>query len=319
MNYEPPTMNQSINKLLPLHPLLINMNKFYGTGIAIVTPFHADGQVDYNGLESLINYLIDGGVEYLVPIGTTGESATLNSEEKKQVWAFIADIVKGRVNLVAGIGGNNTAEVVEQVKKFDITGYDAILSVSPAYNKPTQEGIYQHYKAIAECSPLPLILYNVPGRTGSNVSADTTVRLAHDFKNIIGIKEASGNFDQLNQIMRDKPEDFLVISGDDPITLPMMALGAVGVISVIGNALPRQTSDMIRLCLANDYKAAQKLHFKLIDFTRLCFVEGSPAGVKIALKQIGICGDSVRLPLVQVSSYTAEKIISETQSITAVL
>jgi 4-hydroxy-tetrahydrodipicolinate synthase len=289
------------------------MNKFYGTGIAIITPFQADGQVDYDGLKNLINFLIDGKVEYLVSLGTTGESATLSSEEKKKVWAFTADVVKGRVNLVAGIGGNHTAEVVEQIKQFDTTGYDAILSASPSYNKPTQEGIYQHYKAIAEVAPLPVILYNVPGRTGSNVSADTTVRLAHDFKNIIGIKEASGNFDQINQIMRDKPADFLVISGDDPVTLPMMALGAVGAISVIGNALPRQTSDMVRLCLNNDYKAARAAHFSLIDFTRLCFVEGSPAGVKVAIKQLGVCHDTVRLPLVQVSSYTADKIIKEIQ------
>jgi 4-hydroxy-tetrahydrodipicolinate synthase len=292
---------------------MANMNKFYGTGVAIVTPFHEDGQVDFDGLKSLINYLIDGGVEYIVSLGTTGESATLNAEEKKKVWAFTAQTVNGRIGLLAGIGGNNTAELVEQVKQFDITGYDAILSASPSYNKPTQEGIYQHYKAIAEIAPLPIILYNVPGRTGSNMSADTTVRLGKDFKNIIGIKEASGNFDQINQIMRDKPADFLVISGDDPVTLPMMALGAVGAISVIGNALPRQTSDLIRLCLNNDYKTAQKAHFDLIDFTRLCFVEGSPAGVKTALKQLGICGDTVRLPLVQVSSYTAEKVIKEIQ------
>lgn len=292
------------------------MNKFYGTGIAIVTPFHADGQVDYDALKTLINYLIDGGVEYLVSLGTTGESATLNSDEKKKVWAFTAQVVNGRIGLVAGIAGNNTAEVVEQVKQFDIKGYDAILSASPSYNKPTQEGIYQHYKAIAESAALPIILYNVPSRTGSNVSAETTVRLANDFKNIIGIKEASGNFDQINQIMRDKPEDFLMISGDDPITLPMMALGAVGVISVVGNALPRQMSDMVRHCLNNDYKAAQKAHYSLIDFARLCFVEGSPAGVKTALKHLNICGDTVRLPLVQVSSATAEKITSETRHLT---
>ena len=289
------------------------MNRFYGTGIAIITPFQADGQIDYDGLKNLINYLIDGGVQYLVSLGTTGESATLSSEEKKKVWAFTAQVVAGRVDLVAGIGSNNTAEVVEQLKQFDTTGYDAILSVSPAYNKPTQEGIYQHYKAIAENSPLPVILYNVPGRTGASVSADTTVRLAHDFKNIIGIKEASGNFDLLNQIMRDKPTDFLVISGDDPITLPMMALGGVGAISVIGNALPRQTADMIRLCLEGDFKSAQKLHFDLIEFTRLCFIEGNPAGVKNALKQLGVCGDTVRLPLVKVTNATAEQIATETQ------
>jgi 4-hydroxy-tetrahydrodipicolinate synthase len=289
------------------------MNKFYGTGIAIVTPFLADGQVDYDGLKKLINYLIDGGVEYIVSLGTTGESATLSADEKKKILSFTAGVVDGRVNLVAGIAGNNTAEVVEQVKAFDITGYDAILSASPQYNKPTQEGIYQHYKAIAENAKLPIILYNVPSRTGSNVSAETTVRLAREFKNIVGIKEASGNFDQINQIMRDKPADFLMISGDDPISLPMIALGAVGVISVVGNALPRQISDMIRRCLNYDFKGAQKGHYDLVDITRLCFVEGSPAGVKTALKQLDICGDKVRLPLVAVSDYTADKIIKEIQ------
>jgi 4-hydroxy-tetrahydrodipicolinate synthase len=284
------------------------MNKFHGTGVAVVTPFQADGQVDYSALKTLIDHLVDGGVEYLVSLGTTGESATLSKEEKKKVWEFTAQAVNKRVHLVAGIGGNNTYETVAEIKAFDIAGYDAILSASPHYNKPTQEGIYQHYKAIAEVTPLPVILYNVPSRTGSTVSAQTTVRLAKDFKNIIGIKEASGNFELLNQLMRDKPEEFLVISGDDPITLPMIAKGAVGVISVIGNALPKQFSDMVRLCLNGDYKAAQPAHYSLIEFTRLMFAEGSPAGVKMALKQLNICGDTVRLPLVQVSKDTAEKI-----------
>jgi len=287
------------------------MNKFYGTGIAIVTPFLADGQVDYDGLKRLIDHLVDGGAEYIVSLGTTGESATLNAEEKKNIFAFTAEAVNGRVNLVAGIAGNNTADVVEQIKAFDIAGYDAILSASPQYNKPTQEGIYQHYKAIAENSKLPILLYNVPGRTGSNVSAATTVRLANEFKNIVGIKEASGNFEQINQIMRDKPEDFLMISGDDPISFPMISLGAVGVISVVGNALPRQTSDMIRKCLNHDFKGAQKGHYDLLNITRLCFIEGSPAGVKTALKQLDICGDTVRLPLVQVSESVREDIVEE--------
>ncbi|MCR8557956.1 4-hydroxy-tetrahydrodipicolinate synthase [Mucilaginibacter sp. BJC16-A38] len=292
------------------------MNRFYGTGVAIITPFQADGQVDYEALGKLINYLIDGGVEYIVSLGTTGESATLSSDERKQIWKYTSKAVNGRVGLVAGLGGNNTLELVEQIKAFDATGYDAILSASPHYNKPTQEGIYQHYKAIAAVTPLPIILYNVPSRTGSNISAETTVRLAKDFKNIIGIKEASGNFDQLNQIARDKPEDFLLISGDDPISLPMIALGGVGVISVVGNALPRQMSDMIRTGLAGDFKSALKPHLDLIDFTRLMFVEGSPAGVKTALKHLGICGDTLRLPLVQVSENIAAKIIAETKRIT---
>jgi 4-hydroxy-tetrahydrodipicolinate synthase len=289
------------------------MNRFYGTGVAIVTPFQADGQVDYDALGRLIDHIIDGGVEYIVSLGTTGESATLSDAERKQVFAYTAKKVKGRIGLVAGIAGNNTAEVAAQMKAFDIEGYDAILSASPQYNKPTQEGIYQHYKVLATSAPLPIILYNVPSRTGSNISAETTVRLARDFKNIIGIKEASGNFDQLNQIMRDKPAEFLLISGDDPITLPMVALGGTGVISVIGNALPRHTSDMVRHCLAGDFKSAQKLHSQLIDFTRLMFVEGSPAGIKTALKELNICCDTVRLPLVQVSSNTAAKIAEETE------
>lgn len=281
----------------------------------MVTPFRADGQVDYDGLQKLIDYLIDGGIDYLVSLGTTGESATLNKGEKKKVWAVTAQIVNKRVPLVAGIGGNNTLDTVAEIKAFDYDGYDAILSASPHYNKPTQEGIYQHYKAIAAASPLPLILYNVPSRTGSSVSAETTVRLANDCDNIIGIKEASGNFDLLNQLMRDKPEDFLVISGDDPITLQMAAMGAAGVISVIGNALPKQLSAMVNLLLKGDYIAAQPIHYNLIEFTRLMFAEGSPAGVKSALKELGICGDTLRLPLVNVSENTVEKIKEEIRKI----
>ncbi|RYY33016.1 MAG: 4-hydroxy-tetrahydrodipicolinate synthase [Sphingobacteriaceae bacterium] len=291
------------------------MNKFFGTGVAMVTPFQADGQVDYDGLSNLIESLISGGVEYLVSLGTTGETATLNKDEKKKIFAFTSEKVNGRVPLIAGIAGNNTYEVVESIKDFNTTGYDAILSASPYYNKPTQEGIYQHYKAIAEASPLPVLLYNVPGRTGSNVNAETTIRLANDFKNIIGIKEASGSFELFNQLMRDKPEDFLFISGDDPVTLPMIALGAVGVISVVGNALPREFSDMVRLCLKGDFASAQKAHFGMVEFTRLMFTEGSPAGVKTALKQLGVCGDAIRLPLVQVSENTASLIAAEIEKI----
>jgi len=291
------------------------MNKFYGTGVAMVTPFQADGAVDFSGLETVVNHIIGGGVEYLVILGTTGESATLNKQEKKDIWSSTVKFTNGRVPLVAGIGGNNTYEVLKSIEEFDTTGYDAILSVSPYYNKPTQEGIYQHYKAIAENSPLPIILYNVPGRTGSMVSAETTVRLAHDFKNVIATKEASGSFDQFNAIMRDKPEDFLFISGDDPVTLPMVAMGAAGVISVIGNAIPKAMSDMVRLCLKGDYANARPLHYSLIEFTRLMFTEGNPAGVKQAMKELGICGDEVRLPLTRVSSDTAAKISAELQKI----
>ena len=291
------------------------MNKFHGTGVALVTPFKADGSVDYDGLKNLINYLIDGKVEYLVSLGTTGEASTLTKDEKKKIWEFTAEINNGRLPLVAGIGGNDTLSVAKDIKGFDIAGYDAILSASPYYNKPTQEGVYQHYKYLSESSNLPIFLYNVPGRTGSNMTAETTCRLANDCKNIIGMKEASGSFDQFNQIMRDKPKEFLLISGDDPVALPMISLGAVGVISVIGNALPKQLSDMIRLCLQGDYAAALPLHLNLIEFTRLMFAEGNPAGAKAALKQFGVCEDHLRLPLVKVSDSLRQQIIQESDRI----
>jgi 4-hydroxy-tetrahydrodipicolinate synthase len=287
------------------------MTKFYGTGVAVVTPFSTDGSVDYDGLRNVINHLIEGGVEYIVSLGTTGESAVLSKAEKKEVWKFTADSVAGRLPLIAGIGGNNTSEVVSNVREFDIDGYDAILSVSPYYNKPTQEGIYQHYKAIMEVTRLPVILYNVPGRTGGNIAAETTLRLAKEFKNIIGIKEASGNFEQINKIVKEKPEDFLLISGDDMLTLPLIASGAAGVISVVSNALPRAFSDMVRLCLNGDFISARPLHLSMVEFTNLCFAEGSPAGVKAALKQLGVCGDTLRLPLVNVSENTFAKISKE--------
>lgn len=291
------------------------MKKFYGTGVAIVTPFQTDGSIDFPALENIIENLIDNGIDYLVSLGTTGESATLSSLEKKEIWQFTAQIVAGRIPLVAGIGGNYTNAVIENIKSFDKTGYDAILSVSPYYNKPTQEGIYQHYKAIAEASDLPIILYNVPGRTGSNISAETTIRLANDCDKIIAIKEASGNFDQFNQIMRDKPADFMLISGDDPVTLPMMALGAVGVISVIGNAVPQPFSDMVRLCLDEKWEAARTIHLKLIEFTRLMFADGNPGGVKEALTFAGLCENTLRLPLINVNEKISAQIKAELEKI----
>ena len=287
------------------------MIQFHGTGVALVTPFNTDGSVDFNGLQNLINHTISGGVDYLVSLGTTGETATLSSEEKKAVWKYTAEINNGRVPLIAGIGGNSTKEVTDHLQHFETNGYSAVLSVSPYYNKPTQEGIFQHYKAVANASPLPVILYNVPGRTGSNMSAETTLRLAHEVKNIIGVKEASANFDQFNRIIRDKPEDFLFISGDDPITLPMISMGAVGVISVIGNALPAIFSTMVRMCLSGNFIEAQPLHYSLTEITGLFFAEGNPAGVKSALKLLEVCGDTVRLPLVNISSETSEKISAE--------
>lgn len=281
----------------------------------MVTPFKADGSIDHSGLKKIIDHIISGGVEYIVSLGTTGEAATLSSDEKKEIWDITAEHTAGRVPLIAGIGGNNTAEVVKDLKKFDNKAYQAVLSVSPYYSKPTQEGIYQHYKAISEASELPVLLYNVPGRTGMNISADTTLRLANDFKNIFGIKEASGNFDQFNIIIRDKPEDFLVISGDDAIALPLISAGAVGVISVVGNALPGILSTMVRMCLDGKFIEAQPLHYSLIEFTSLCFAEGNPGGVKAALKLLDICGDALRLPLVNVSIETALKIQKELQNL----
>lgn len=286
------------------------MKKFHGTGVAVITPFQTDGPVDFPALETVIENLIDNGIDYLISLGTTGESATLNPAEKKEIWKFTAETVAGRVPLVAGIGGNYTAAVIENIKNLDKQGFDAILSVSPYYNKPTQEGIYQHYKAVAATTDLPVILYNVPGRTGSNISAETTVRLANDCTNIIAVKEASGNFEQFNHILRDKPADFMLISGDDPVTLPMIALGAVGVISVIGNAVPQLFSDMIRLCLEGKWEAARIIHLQLIEFTRLMFTDGNPAGVKEALQLSGLCSNTLRLPLVNVNP-TISRLIAE--------
>jgi 4-hydroxy-tetrahydrodipicolinate synthase len=287
------------------------MNKFHGTGVALVTPFNTDGSIDFEGLRRLINSQIDGGVEYLVSLGTTGEAATLSKEEKDAVWKFTKEAAAGRLPLVAGIGGNNTAEVIEAIKSFDTEGYDAILSVSPYYSRPTQEGIYQHYKAVAEASTLPVILYNVPARTGSNMTAETTLRLAHDFDNIIGVKEAAGNFEQFNKILEQKPADFLFISGDDSVSLPLIAMGAVGIISVVANAIPSQFSNMIRLCLEGNFEEARKLHYQVLEFTNSLFLEGNPCGVKEALKHSGVCNNTLRLPLVTVSSRVSEKIKQE--------
>jgi 4-hydroxy-tetrahydrodipicolinate synthase len=286
------------------------MSSFFGTGVAMVTPFLEDGNINFDALTKVIEHLINGKVEYIVVMGTTAESATLTKEEKQKVFEFTAQKVNKRIPLVAGIGGNNTAEVVDAVSKFNIEGYEAVLSVVPYYNKPNQEGIYQHYKAVAEASILPIILYNVPGRTGVTMSAATTLRLAKE-KNIIATKEASGNFDIFNEIAANKPEGFLLISGDDPVTLPMMAIGAAGIISVIGNAVPLQLSTMVRHCLKDDFKAAHAAHFSLLEFTKLCFIEGNPAGVKAGMKVLNICEDHLRLPLVKVTNETRTKIEEE--------
>ncbi len=272
---------------------------FTGTGVAIVTPFTSKGTVDFPALTKLVEHIIKGRVEYIVVLGTTGETATLSKEEKKQVIAHIIKTNKKRIPLVLGVGGNNTAELVEQLKKEDLSAFDAILSVSPYYNKPSQEGIYQHYKAISKASPLPIILYNVPGRTASNIAWDTTIRLAKEFKNIIAIKEASGNIEQCMKIIKYRPDNFLIISGDDNLTLPLIASGADGVISVVANAYPKDFSDMVRFALVHDLKNAQKLHYKLMEITEQLFADGNPGGVKVVLAQKKITGTHVRLPLVE--------------------
>lgn len=286
----------------------MHKTQFKGLGVAMVTPFTDDFAVDYNALGNLTESLISGGVNYLVVLGTTGETATLTKEEKKQVYTKIKEVAAGRVPLVAGIGGNNTREVIENLLAFDFSGYDAVLSVSPYYNKPNQEGIFQHYKAIAEASPKPVIIYNVPGRTGSNITAATQLRIAA-LPNIIATKEASGNFSQVMEIIANRPKDWMVISGDDAYTFPFMALGMEGVISVIGNAYPKEFSTMVRLCLEGKWDEARILHYKLLALMETIFEDGSPGGIKVLLKKKGICGDRVRLPLANVGKATEEKLL----------
>ncbi len=279
-----------------------------GLGVALVTPFTQDKEIDFDALERLIEHCIGGGADYLVVLGTTGETPALMEDEKKAVRDFIREKTAGRVPLVIGMGGNNTRAVVNALKEEDLTGFAAVLSVVPYYNKPSQEGIYQHYRAIAEASPLPVILYNVPGRTGVNMTADTTLRLAKDCPRIIGVKEASGNFSQIDTIIKNKPADFQVISGDDAITYPLMTLGAVGVISVIGNAYPREFGEMVRLCLDGRFKDALPIHHRFTELFGLLFVDGNPAGVKCALNARGLCENVLRLPLVPTRVQTNERI-----------
>ena len=282
--------------------------KLKGLGVALVTPFKEDKSIDFDALAKLIEFIIDGKADFLVVLGTTGETPTLSADERRQVIDFVKAAVHGRIPLVLGMGGNNTMGLVAQLAEDDLSGFKAILSVVPFYNKPSQEGLYQHYKAIAEASPLPVILYNVPGRTGVNMTAATTLRLAKDFPNIIGIKEASGNFPQIEEIIKNKPESFNVISGDDGIAFPLMTLGATGVISVIGNAFPREFGKMIRLCLKGDFANALPLHYKFTELFNLLFVDGNPAGVKCTLNALGLIENELRLPLVPTRLSTNEKI-----------
>ena len=283
-------------------------NKFKGLGIALITPFKADGSIDYDALLRLVEYQIKNGADFLCIMGTTAETPCLSLEEKTQLKKLLVERVAGRVPLLMGCGGNNTAAVVHDLKTGDWQGIDGILSVCPYYNKPSQEGLYQHFKAIAEASPVPVVLYNVPGRTGVNMIAETTLRLARDFQNIVAIKEASGDITQMDDIIENKPPHFDVISGDDGITFPLITLGAVGVISVIGNALPAEFSRMVRLALNGDYESARNIHHKFAELFKLLFVDGNPAGVKAMLHAMGMIENQLRLPLVPTRLTTMEKI-----------
>ena len=284
------------------------MNPFSGTGVALVTPFKKDKSIDFSSIEKVVNHVIEGGVEYLVVMGTTAENPTLNATEKNSIIKFIIEKNAGRLPIVLGAGGNDTQTALENIRKADLNGIDAILSVTPYYNKPNQQGLYEHFSAIAQNCSLPIIMYNVPGRTGVNMTNETTLKLANNFNNIIAIKEASGNIEQIMAIIENKPSHFEVISGDDGITLPLISVGAKGVISVIANALPKDFSQMVRFALDGKYSEAKTLHYKLLEFTRLIFAEGSPAGVKAAMTKLGLLENNLRLPLVPVSTSLEEKI-----------
>ena len=281
--------------------------RFKGMGVALITPFKEDGSVDYPALMRMVDHLVQNGADFLCVLGTTAETPTLTTEEKREITRLVVERVNGRIPIMLGCGGNNTQAVIDSLKNDDFTGIDAILSVVPYYNKPSQEGIYQHYKAIAESTDLPIVLYNVPGRTGVNMTAETTLRIARDFKNVIAIKEASGNITQMDDIIKNKPENFDVISGDDGITFPLITLGAVGVISVIGNAFPKEFSRMTRLTLQGDYANALKIHHSFTELFSLLFVDGNPAGVKAMLNAMGMIENRLRLPLVPTRITTFEK------------
>ena len=285
-------------------------NIFKGLGVALVTPFCEDGSVDYDALVNIIEYQIINGADFFCILATTGETPTLTTEEKSKIKSLIIKTVNGRVPLLIGCGGNNTAAVCSELRQSDFTGIDGVLSVCPYYNKPTQEGLYQHFKAIAEASPLPVVLYNVPGRTGVNLSAGTTCRLASACEKIVAIKEASGNINQIYEILNNKPEDFDVISGDDSLTLDMMKHGAVGIISVIGNGLTGKFSSLVHLAQSGDYRKAEEIDRELSDLYRLLFVDGNPAGIKVLMNKIGLLKNVLRLPLVPASQSTSEKILS---------
>lgn len=282
-------------------------NIFKGLGIALITPFYKDGSVDYKSLVRLMEYQLDNGADFLCILATTGETPCLTKDEKQKIKDLVVSTVKGRVPILMGCGGNNTAAIVEELQTGDFRGIDGVLSVCPYYNKPSQEGLYQHFKTIAAATSLPVVLYNVPGRTGVNLKAETTVRLARDCENIVAIKEASGSLEQVDEIIKNKPKDFAVISGDDALTFPMISCGAEGVISVIGNALPKEFSRMIRLEFKGEYEGARKIHHRFTELFSLLFVDGNPAGVKAMLHEMGFIENVLRLPLVPTRISTLQK------------
>jgi 4-hydroxy-tetrahydrodipicolinate synthase len=285
----------------------MKQTKLRGMGVALITPFKEDGSVDYAALLRLVDYQLQNNTDFLCVLGTTAETPTLTSDEKKRITQLVIERVNGRIPILLGVGSNCTQTVIDTLKHDDMTGVDAVLAVVPYYNKPSQEGIYQHYKAIAESTDLPVVLYNVPGRTGVNMAAETTLRLARDFKNIIAVKEASGNITQMDDIIKNKPENFSVISGDDGITFPLLTLGAVGVMSVIGNAFPREFSKMVRLAWQGDFEHALPIHHQFAELFKLLFVDGNPAGVKAMLNAMGLIENRLRLPLVPTRITTFEK------------
>jgi 4-hydroxy-tetrahydrodipicolinate synthase len=286
----------------------MNKHIFEGTGVALVTPFKQNGNIDFESLTKIVNHVIDGGVDYLVVMGTTGESVVLSLSEKKDITNHVLDINNGRLRVVLGIGGNNTSAVVKQIESTDLTNISGLLSVSPYYNKPSQHGIYAHYEAVAKASPLPVILYNVPGRTGSTISPETTLNLAAAFENIVATKEASGNLDAITRIIMNKPDGFAVVSGDDALSLPLISLGANGVISVIANAYPGKMSSLINNSINGDFVSARAIHYQLVDMIAAIFQDGNPGGIKCVLKQMGLAEECLRLPLVPVSDETRERI-----------
>lgn len=294
-----------------------SLHPFTGTGVALITPFKKDERIDFDALGRVIDYNIDNGVNYFAVLGTTGESVTMSKEEKKEVFDFVATHVNGRAKLVAGLGGNNTNELTRSLESFSHKGYSAVLSVSPYYNKPTQEGIYKHYMTLAQATPLPIVLYNVPGRTAVNMTAETTLRLANESEKIIGVKEASGNFSQAMQIINHQPDHFRLISGDDNITLPLMSVGAIGVISVVAQAFPKAFSQLVSKALEGNFTAAAKHHYQLLDAMELFFAEGNPAGVKAALHALGLSENVLRLPLVQASDSLYKKIAAQIDGLVA--